>query len=306
MSNDVDTEAAVVVGVGAHGPLAETTVDLVVTMATGLGLGVEVLHVVPTLPATPFDAGASAELRSRMLDEGRRALRRETTRMRDRMAGVQPVEGALVEAAVVGALVEQSRRAELVVLERHEQRRWWDRLGGSVLGSVAARSHAPVVCVPAEWRPSPEPLPVVVAVEDAAHARAQIWTAASAATALDRPLEVLRADPLAMPYRDVLRREGREQEFLDRIREALVRDAALPLSVREHVPCSFTVRWGRPPEVLVEASAAASMMVLARRDPLLPVGTHLGPVVRAVLDAATCPVLVVDPVRAPLAVRHAA
>ena len=61
---------------------------------------------------------------------------------------------------------------------------------------------------------------------------------------------------------------------------SLMRDAQLPPSVCERVPCTFEVRWGRAAEVLVDASAASSLLVLARRDPRLPFGSHLGPVVR--------------------------
>ena len=61
------------------------------------------------------------------------------------------------------------------------------------------------------------------------------------------------------------------------------------------MPCTFEVRWGRAGEVLVDASAGSSLLVVARRDPLLPFGSHLGPVVRQVLQHAACPVMVVEP-----------
>jgi hypothetical protein len=35
--------------------------------------------------------------------------------------------------------------------------------------------------------------------------------------------------------------------------------------------------------------------VVARRDPLVPFGSHLGPIVRQVLREAECPVMVVEP-----------
>ena len=70
------------------------------------------------------------------------------------------------------------------------------------------------------------------------------------------------------------------------------------MSVCERVPCTFEVRWGRPEEVLLDAAAASSLLVLARRDPRLPFGSHLGPVVRHVLERAGCPVMVVEPMLA--------
>jgi universal stress protein family protein len=93
----------------------------------------------------------------------------------------------------------------------------------------------------------------------------------------------------------MLRREVDEDEFLVATREELERDAQLPESVRERVPCTFEVRWGHAVDVLVEASESSSLLVVARRDPFLPIGSHLGPVVRQLLKDAACPVMVVEP-----------
>ena len=37
-------------------------------------------------------------------------------------------------------------------------------------------------------------------------------------------------------------------------------------------------------------------MVVGRHDTVMPVGSHMGPVARAVLSASACPVLLADPV----------
>ena len=52
---------------------------------------------------------------------------------------------------------------------------------------------------------------------------------------------------------------------------------------------------GRAPDVLVDESERARLLVVGRHDPVLPLGSHLGPITRTVLDHAACPVLVVDP-----------
>ncbi len=106
---------------------------------------------------------------------------------------------------------------------------------------------------------------------------------------------MVRATYLPQAYQEILRREVKEQDFLTAGREELIRDAQIPVSVCERVPCTFEVRWGRPEEVLLDAAAASSLLVLARRDPRLPFGSHLGPVVRHVLERAGCPVMVVEP-----------
>jgi hypothetical protein len=47
--------------------------------------------------------------------------------------------------------------------------------------------------------------------------------------------------------------------------------------------------------VLIDASAGSCLLVLGRRDPMMPFGSHLGPVVRHVLRGSECPVMVVEP-----------
>jgi nucleotide-binding universal stress UspA family protein len=92
------------------------------------------------------------------------------------------------------------------------------------------------------------------------------------------------------------------EEMLSSAHDELVRDVNLPAELCERVPCSFAVRWGRPADVLVAASERSSLLVVARRDPHLPFGSHLGPVLRRVLREARCPVLVVEPSPVPGAV----
>ena len=61
------------------------------------------------------------------------------------------------------------------------------------------------------------------------------------------------------------------------------------------MPCEFEARWGRAADVLLDLSIRSAMLVIARRDPHVPFGSHLGPVVREVLRDAHCPVMVVEP-----------
>jgi hypothetical protein len=52
---------------------------------------------------------------------------------------------------------------------------------------------------------------------------------------------------------------------------------------------------GLAAEVLLEVGRTAELLVVGRHDPLVPVGSHIGPVARAVLQDATCPVLLANP-----------
>jgi len=74
---------------------------------------------------------------------------------------------------------------------------------------------------------------------------------------------------------------------LDRALAHLAPDPGLPLELH--------IRNARPGDALIEASHGAQLLVLGRHDPLLPTGSHLGPVARTVLRGAACPILLAAP-----------
>lgn len=293
--NNADTEAAIVVGVGHEGHLSDGTVAFVVKTAEQLELGIELVHVVPTLVGGPTGTWEVGITFDQLVDEGQARLDDALARVRARIGGKQPVSALLIRGGVVASLVDLSRHAQLVVLERRHLGRWARLAEGSITAGVAARAHAPVVSVPGGWKPPREPWPITVAVEDAKRADAELWTALGLAAASDLPVQVVRVAYLPEAYQEILRREVNEEDLLRLARAELIRDAHLPESVCDQVPCTFLVRWGPPAEVLVDASAGSSLLVVARRDPRLPFGSHLGPVVRQVLSEAECPVMVVEP-----------
>jgi nucleotide-binding universal stress UspA family protein len=295
MNNHPDTEAAILVGVGHEGHLSDGTIAFVVDTAEQLELGIELVHVVPTMVGGPTGTWEVGITFDQLLTEGQARLDEALARVRARVGGKEPVSARIVRGGVIGSLVDLSRGAQLVVLERRHLGRWSRLAEGSITAGVAARAHAPVVSVPQGWQPARQPRPITVAVEDAKRADAELWTALGLAAASDRPVQVVRVAYLPQAYQEILRRETNEEDLLQLARKELIRDAHLPESVCDRVPCTFLVRWGRPAEVLVEASAASSLLVVARRDPRLPFGTHLGPIVRQVLREAECPVMVVEP-----------
>jgi nucleotide-binding universal stress UspA family protein len=50
-----------------------------------------------------------------------------------------------------------------------------------------------------------------------------------------------------------------------------------------------------PAEALIHAGQSSDLVVIGRHDALTPLGSHLGPVARAVVAEAACPVLLADP-----------
>jgi nucleotide-binding universal stress UspA family protein len=296
----------ILIGVGPEGRLSEGTLSFAVTTATQLGIGIELLHVVPRLiggPTGTSDVGIGFD---QLVSQGQARLDEAVRRVRDRVSGAQAVDGQLLRGAVIDTLVDQSARAQMVVLEHRDLPRWERWGSGSVTAGVAARAHAPVVCVPAAWRPSEHPRPITVAVEDAARAGAEIWTALGLACVNDARVVVLRATYLPPAIEEMMRHEVSHEAMKVSARSELESDVNLSAEICERVPCSFDVRWGRPADVLLAATERSSLLVVARRDPALPFGSHLGPVLRQVLREAKCPVLVVEPSPLPGAVPVAA
>jgi nucleotide-binding universal stress UspA family protein len=292
---NAQTESAIVVGIAPEGRICDGTIDFVVDTAACLDVGVLLVHVVPTVVGGPTGAWQVGTAFDELVIQGHLGLDNALARFRDHAGGQVPVDATLVRGGVVHRLVECSRDSQLVVLEHRHLNRWARFNDGSVTGGVAARAHAPVVSVPAGWHAGQRRLPVTVAVEDAKRAQAEVWTALGMAAASDAPLQILRAVYLPTAYREFLRGEVEEEDFLVVAREELERDVGLPQSVRDQVPCHYEVRWGRAAEVLVNASSASALVVVAKRNPVLPFASHLGSVVRHLLREADGPVMVVEP-----------
>ena len=291
----VEREAAILLAVGPEGHLSEGTISFVVDTAERLDLDIELVNVVPTLVGGPTGTWEVGITFDQLVAQGQTRLDEAATRVRERVGNGQAVSSALLRGGVVATLVDRSRTVELVVLEHRHLGRWERMTEGSVTAGVAARAHAPVIAVPAGWQPPRTPRPISVGVEEAERSNAELWTALGLAAASDLPVMVVRAAYLPEAYQEILRREVSEDDFLRVAREELIRDAQLPESVCARVPCTFEVRWGKPAKVLIDAAAASSLLVVGKRDPLLPMGSHLGPVVRQVLREAECPVMVVEP-----------
>jgi nucleotide-binding universal stress UspA family protein len=289
-----DTERAIILGAGPRG-LAAGTVALAVEAADRLDLDIEVVHVLPTLAGWPTGTIESGLALEQLGKAGRAALEKAVEQVRAAVDGRHAVSPELIHGGVVDGLVGRSVGAKLVILERHAHPRWERWTAGETTSQVAARAHAPVVVVPPDWQPSSGVRPISVGCEDGPRAAAELWTALGLAAATDRPVRVVRATYLAEAYQEILRREAREQDFLDGARADLLTDAAPIAEACPGVTCTFEARWGHPADVLVDLTTTSSLLVIARRNPRVPFGSHLGPVVRQVLSQAHCPVMVVEP-----------
>jgi nucleotide-binding universal stress UspA family protein len=210
--------------------------------------------------------------------------------------GTVTVSTEIIHDSVVPALVQESKNAGLVVMQHHRMNRRHHLPTRSVTNGVAARAHAPVVAVPDDWHESDEhPAVIAVGVEDAVSSNKVVRAAFGEAQRTGAEVHLVRAWFFSEAFDgDVFAGEtGRQQN--DAVKERVQRDFAPIASEFPEVPYRVVAMHGRAPDVLVAKSELARLLVVGRHDPVPPLGSHLGPVTRTVLNHASCPVLVIDP-----------
>jgi nucleotide-binding universal stress UspA family protein len=199
------------------------------------------------------------------------------------------VLGATEVAGPFRALVEASRRASVVVLGNRRHGRVASALLGSVSFAVSARAECPVVVVTEESldRSPGARHRVVVGTDGSPEASAAVAVAAHRAVTTSAILEIIACTG-GQPAGDA------DQH------ELLVTTGRIATSTADHVRAThpeLAVRTrveDRPAEVaLIEASAAADLVVVGTRGRGAFEGMMLGSVSQAVLNDARCPVAVV-------------
>jgi nucleotide-binding universal stress UspA family protein len=223
-------------------------------------------------------------------------LQRQYDRALQLTGDAVPVERVLQRGAVTERLLEQSRDADHLVLQRRQASRLGRILTGSTVASLAAHSTVPVVSVPETWT-GPRPVPhVTVALGDhdvEGHERPLLAWAFAEAEARHAGLDVLHAWSvpayngeldMAHPHLDQWRRSA--QQHLD-AQLLSWRRAHPSVDVRVDVPHV------RPIDAIVESSTHTDLMVVGRRRTHGLV--HLGSVVRTAVRECHCPLSVVVP-----------
>jgi nucleotide-binding universal stress UspA family protein len=163
---------------------------------------------------------------------------------------------------------------------------------------VAARAEIPVVAVPVGWSdptPAGEAPVVTVGVDIPERCRAVLGAGAHAAVARGATLRILHTWWFPSVYDDAILPHDRNATWKRRVHEEI--KAALH-DLGDHVadlPLRIDTRHGHAGEALIAASHDSVLLVVGRHDPQVPFGSHLGPVARAVLHDATCPVLLANP-----------
>lgn len=244
--------------------------------------------VLPTGPETALLEFSEAEAVART------TLREATERAKELLGSTVPVSSRLVREAAVRAVVDASEQAQLVVLERRERGHLTRLLTRSTSNGVAAHAHSPVVVVPEEWEGGGSG-DVVVGVDVPERSEPILHQALAEARARHAALHVVHTS-WSPGYFD-----GTEVSPAGNARWAEETTAEIQAVLdglgeeSDGVPVRIDISYVRPADALAEASATAELVVVGRHDPLVPSGSHLGPVARTLLRAARCPVLLVAP-----------
>lgn len=283
----------VVVAVGLDP--TESAVQFALDEARRAGCGVHLVHVVARAHDGPEFVLVTAPDHERV---GHQVLGDALERALDAVGDSVPVTSALVHGRVVPAIVSTASDARMVVLQHRHRSGVRRAVTRSVASGVAARARVPVVSVPELWPPrrqQGEAAEVAVGVEEPQRSRELLRVAAQAAGERGSSLRVVHAwhlgaaeNSFPMSPTDVDHwaetQTGEIRAVYDELGDAV-----------RGVPVQIVVQHERPAEALVAASREAGLLVLGRHDPVVPVGSHVGPVVRAVLQDAECPVMLVDP-----------
>jgi nucleotide-binding universal stress UspA family protein len=217
-----------------------------------------------------------AEERARALTDGRVSV---TTELRD-------------QSPTSAALVSSTQQAQQIVLQhRHlsPARRFF---ASSTVCGVAARAHVPVVVVPADWHPEAASRPVVAAVQDVLEAPAVLKSAYDEAERRGAEVVILHAWWLNSGFDVVAVDDDYRQQRAAEFEHELTSITEATADAWPDVDATVAVVHAPPVEALLDWAERSDLLVIGRRHHLLPFGSHLGPVARAVIDHSGCPVLV--------------
>lgn len=258
--------------------------------ATRAGCGLHVVHVVHLVATGPEMVLVDTTDIERI---GHQSLTAAVDQARTLMPEGATVTGEIVHGTPVPAIVSAARDAHLVVLQRRKLSRMARIMTRSVSSGVAARAQVPVVSVPEDWETGPAAPLVSVGVDDPARAGSVLAAALAAARSRGATLQVLHTWWYPGVYDDIVTKRTEDDEWATRARSEI--EAVLAGLDTSGVEVLIDAWHAWPADALVEASRGSDLVVVGRHDPLVPFGSHLGPVARAVLHEAVCPVELVNP-----------
>ncbi len=267
-----------------------TGVQYATREAQRLGLGVEIVHVLPSMyPVGTFPVIPDGSFREYAKDV--LAPSEDVARAIDRDVAVG---ATLMTGGRVSSIVECAREAALIVLGSHAltpAERFW---AGSTVPGVAARATCPVVVVPEAYDATTTKGRVVVGVKEPTQAAPLLGSAFALADDLGSELVILHAWKLPAGYDDLVSTEAAREEWRLSVADAIESQISDLRGQYPSVAVQIEVVHGRAAAALVDASRDADRLVITRPGH----GSyfhHLGATARGVLREAHCPVEVFPP-----------
>ncbi|MFE9201531.1 universal stress protein [Micromonospora sp. NPDC007230] len=242
------------------------------------------------VPLNPYDLGVPAPT-----EAAQKMLEQVAGDLTDRHPGLR-VEVRQVAGGPGATLVEESRRADLVVVGSRGMGGFAGLLLGSVSGQVAQHGHCPVLVVRPAEQPIPVDGPVLVGVDGSESGGLAVGLAADEADRRDSDLVLVhvrppeRAGPVPEQAAESAAAGQAESAELLAGAAAQVRADHPVLAVVER-----PVRAASPEQALIEASGEAALVVVGSRGRGGFAGLLLGSVSQALVQHAHCPVLVAHP-----------
>jgi nucleotide-binding universal stress UspA family protein len=276
---------AVVVGVSGEGSEAALTFAADEACRTH-----HPLHVVHVLRLS--GAEAYAGVLQGAVEAADLALAHGLTRARELVNGQVPVTAELVDDGwLVADLVDRASRGAMLVLQHRRLSPARRLMTGSTVAIVAGRCPVPVVSVPEDWRPGTSEAMVTVGVQDVDEAESLIRRALLEARTRHSRVVVLHAWYLDGGYDPVVADREYRAERNQQVTLGLAPAMEMARADFPDVPVRLWIRHALPAGALIESGASSQLLVIGRRHHLVPLGSHLGPVARAVLQDSTGPVL---------------
>ena len=272
----------------------ESALRYAVAEAARVGTGVHLVHAVQHLHDGPEFVLVEETDRDRI---GRQTLGVALERTRDLAGDAVPVTCELLNGHPVPAVVSAADDARVIVLEHRDLSRMRRVVTRSIASGVAARARVPVVSVPSSWSADREHAAeetVTVGVDIPDRSEPVLRVAAEAAARRGATLRVVPTWSFPSAYDDIVMTRTEDERWAKRATEEIQTVLDGLGDVMAGVPIRIDAQHAPAADALVEASRESQLLVVGRHDPVVPIGSHLGPVARAVLREAECPVLLAD------------
>ncbi|MGV9809096.1 universal stress protein [Micromonospora chersina] len=242
------------------------------------------------VPLNPYDLGVPAPT-----EESRKMLEQVAAELAGRHPTLR-VEVRQVAGGPGVTLIEESRRAELVVVGSRGVGGFAGLLLGSVSNQVAQHAHCPVLVVRPAEQPIPVRGPVLVGVDGSESAGHAVRLAADEAVRRDAELVLVH---VRTPERGAVAPDAAAEATAAGQAESAELLAGAAARIRADHPVLSVVERpvvaATPEQALIEASGEAALVVVGSRGRGGFAGLLLGSVSQALVQHAHCPVLVAHP-----------